>query len=101
MIRINIHPRVNSFTRGEHEAIHVNPNSLVLNVVHWLDRAIGILDRDFDVLAIPKTILFTRTESGPVYLDPYKSWAQNGVVEGTVVYRSRPSCRQGLHAESA
>ena len=79
--------------------LEVHPNDLVLETVLFLDR----LSASFPLLngrEHYKTILIIwRPGVGKVYLEPTKTWAEQGVSHWSHVYRYRPTKHR--HASAA
>jgi hypothetical protein len=100
---IRIHPYVTR-NRGEYgDEIEVFLNSKVVHTVNWMDHSVGIWDMR---LGLPrgihhKHVFYIVKEKVAIALDPFKTWAQNGVVAGTVVHRIRPSALIRYAAEAA
>ena len=73
--------------RGANGTQYVDPNRYVNDLINSIDRdELGYLEWN----SIPPTkqmMYIDPWDRGTVFLDPWKTWAEQGVVEGTLVYR--------------
>lgn len=69
------------------------PSRPVLKLITFLDRCSAVVGDGY----FYRTILVVWTPTGNVYLDPYKTWEQQGASSDWVVHVYKPS----LHKQAA